>query len=134
MTAPDFTPGDAYSWPLAGTFGRSENESAAFVVVCAAFGVGRWSETYSWDDLERALTTDRLGRRLVTNPFFRPDFRGLEAVGAISLLPDGSGVRLHDAFFRQLRPVAVRNRERMLDALARHHWENEGGPCLPRPA
>lgn len=125
----DFTPSDAYGWPMPGTFRRVEAEVAAFVLVATSWRLGRWFWMLTEDQVETTIRLDRSVRHVLSNPFLRMDFHELVVQGAISPTLDAPGVQLHPVFFHRIRPLAIRQRERMIDFVARQRWADEGGPC-----
>lgn len=127
----DFTPSDAYGFPLPGAFRRVEAEVAAFVLIATFWRLGRWFWMLTEDQVETTIRMDRSVRRILSNPFHRMDFHELVVQGAISHTLDVRGVQLHPFFFERIRPLAIRSRERMIDFLARDRWVDEGGPCIP---
>lgn len=70
--------------PLVGTFGRSELEHAAAVLVMAMQLRDVW-EPITWEDVEKAIEKDPT---FAKNPFFKPSFFDLIAGGYAVMVDD----------------------------------------------
>lgn len=89
--------------PLAATFGRSEAEHAAAVIIRGlAFHQLELFEPISWRQIQEAMVADVAELRepfasLVKNPFFRPDPHDLVERGFARWVEDGVVIELTPA-------------------------------------
>jgi hypothetical protein len=129
---PGFEPADVparYVNDLLGCFGKHELEAAALVIAAAHQIQGDWNPipTFLFTD-----TDDKRFRRWAANPFFVPDFRGLEARGFIRISKPGSDyefvmIGVQSSFFAAIENAVDRHRNARSDWEARQRWVDDGG-------